>query len=85
MSAHDLAKRRAIPEGRDPVSVFFCVRCGVSYRDSEEISSERGISVDYATPNRWGLDTLASLQKLRTLAFGDKGRVSHLMSFHFLE
>jgi putative transposase len=34
-------------------AVFFYVRYGVSYRDLEEIMAERGVSVDYATLNRW--------------------------------
>ncbi|MDP5220827.1 IS6 family transposase [Ruegeria sp. 2205SS24-7] len=34
-------------------AVFFYVRYGVSYRDLEEIMSERGIEVDNTTLNRW--------------------------------
>ncbi len=34
-------------------AVFFYVRYGVSYRDLEEIMSERGIAVDHTTLNRW--------------------------------
>ena len=34
-------------------AVFFYVRYSVSYRDLEEIMAERGVSVDYATLNRW--------------------------------
>ncbi|MDP5220824.1 IS6 family transposase [Ruegeria sp. 2205SS24-7] len=34
-------------------AVYFYVRYGVSYRDLEEIMAERGVSVDYATLNRW--------------------------------
>lgn len=34
-------------------AVFFYVRYGVSYRDLEEILTERGVNVDHATLNRW--------------------------------
>ncbi len=34
-------------------AVFFYVRYSVSYRDIEEIMSERGVSVDHTTLNRW--------------------------------
>jgi putative transposase len=34
-------------------AVFFYVRYAVSYRDLEEILSERGVQVDHATLNRW--------------------------------
>jgi putative transposase len=34
-------------------AVFFYVGYAVSYRDLEEISAERGVSVDHATLNRW--------------------------------
>jgi putative transposase len=34
-------------------AVFFYVRCGVSYRDLEEIMAERGVETDHATLNRW--------------------------------
>lgn len=34
-------------------AVFFYVRYGVSYRDLEEIMSERGVAVDHTTLNRW--------------------------------
>lgn len=34
-------------------AVFFYVRYAVSYRDLEEILSERGDRVDHATLNRW--------------------------------
>ena len=34
-------------------AVFFYVRYAVSYRDLEEIMAERGVTVDYATLNRW--------------------------------
>jgi len=34
-------------------AVFFYVRDGVSYRDLEEIMSERGVEVNHATLNRW--------------------------------
>jgi len=34
-------------------AVYFYVRYGVSYRDLEEIMSERGIQVDHSTLNRW--------------------------------
>jgi putative transposase len=34
-------------------AVLFYVRYGASYRDLEAIMSERGVSVDYATLNRW--------------------------------
>jgi len=30
-------------------AVFYYVRCGVSYRDLEEIMAERGVQVDDAT------------------------------------
>jgi len=36
-------------------AVFFYVRYAVSYRDLEEIMAERGVTVDHATLNRWGL------------------------------
>lgn len=34
-------------------AVYFYVRYAVSYRDLEEIMSERGVDVDHATLNRW--------------------------------
>ena len=34
-------------------AVFFYVRYAVSYRDLEEILTERGVQVDHATLNRW--------------------------------
>jgi putative transposase len=34
-------------------AVFFYVRYAVSYRDLEEIMTERGVDVDHATLNRW--------------------------------
>ena len=34
-------------------AVFFYVRYGVSYRDLEEILTERGGRVDYVILNRW--------------------------------
>lgn len=34
-------------------AVFFYVRYAVSYRDLEEILTERGVGVDHATLNRW--------------------------------
>ncbi|MFJ6322040.1 MULTISPECIES: IS6 family transposase [unclassified Rhizobium] len=34
-------------------AVFFYVRYPVSYRDLQEILSERGIAIDHATLNRW--------------------------------
>ena len=34
-------------------AVLFYVRYGASYRDLEAIMAERGVSVDYATLNRW--------------------------------
>ncbi len=34
-------------------AVFFYLRYGVSYRDLEEIMSERGVAVNYSTLNRW--------------------------------
>ena len=34
-------------------AVFFYLRYGVSYRDLEEIMSERGVAVDHTTLNRW--------------------------------
>ena len=34
-------------------AVFFYLRYAVSYRDLEEIMSERGVKVDHATLNRW--------------------------------
>jgi len=34
-------------------AVFFYVRYAVSYRDLEEILTERGVTVDHATLNRW--------------------------------
>jgi len=34
-------------------AVFFYVRYGVSYRDLEEILTERGVEVDHATLNCW--------------------------------
>ncbi|WP_151720818.1 IS6 family transposase [Gemmobacter serpentinus] len=34
-------------------AVFFYVRYPVSYRELEEIMSERGVAVDHATLNRW--------------------------------
>ena len=36
-------------------AVFFYVRYAVSYRDLEEILAERGVAVDHATLNRWGV------------------------------
>ncbi|CTQ47438.1 IS6 family transposase [Roseibium aggregatum] len=36
-------------------AVFFYVRYSVSYRDLEEIMQERGVDVDHATLNRWGV------------------------------
>ena len=33
-------------------AMFFYVRCGISYRDLEEIMAERGVEVDHATLNR---------------------------------
>ena len=34
-------------------AVFFYVRYAVSYRDLEEILTERGVNVDHTTLNRW--------------------------------
>ncbi len=34
-------------------AVYFYVRYGVSYRDLEEIMSDRGVSVDHSSLNRW--------------------------------
>jgi putative transposase len=34
-------------------AVYFYVRFAVSYRDLEEIMTERGVDVDHATLNRW--------------------------------
>ena len=34
-------------------AVFFDVRYEVSYRDLEEIMTERGVGVDHANLNRW--------------------------------
>lgn len=34
-------------------AVFFYVRYGVSYRDLEEITAERGVEIDHATLSRW--------------------------------
>lgn len=34
-------------------AVFFYLRYGVSYRDLEEIMTERGVDLDHATLNRW--------------------------------
>ena len=34
-------------------AVFFYVRYAVSYRDLEEILTERGVNIDHATLNRW--------------------------------
>ena len=36
-------------------AVYFYLRYGVSYRDLEEIMAERGVTVDHATLNRWGV------------------------------
>lgn len=36
-------------------AVFFYVRYAVSYRDLEEIMAERGVQLDHATLNRWGV------------------------------
>jgi putative transposase len=36
-------------------AVFFYVRYAVSYRDLGQILAERGVSVDHATLNRWGV------------------------------
>ena len=35
------------------IAVFCYVRYGVSYRDLEEITEERGVNVGHATLNRW--------------------------------
>jgi putative transposase len=42
-------------------AVYFYVRYAVSYRDSEDILAERGVSVDHATLNRWVIKYSASL------------------------
>lgn len=34
-------------------AMYFYLRYSVSYRDLEEILSERGVVVDHATLNRW--------------------------------
>ena len=34
-------------------AVFFYAHYGVSYRNLEEIMTERGVEIDHATPNRW--------------------------------
>jgi len=34
-------------------AVFFYVRYAVSYRDLEEIMTERGVQIDHETLNRW--------------------------------
>lgn len=36
-------------------AVFFYVRYSVSYRDLQEIMAERGVELDHATLNRWGV------------------------------
>lgn len=36
-------------------AVFFYVRYSVSYRDFQEITAERGVDIDHATLNRWGV------------------------------
>jgi putative transposase len=53
-------------------AVFFYVRYAVSYRDLEEIMSERGVQVDHATLNRWvvkyspKIATMAQIRKQPT-------------------
>jgi putative transposase len=42
-------------------AVFFYVRYGVSYRDVEEIFSERNVKVDHSTLNRWVIKYSSSL------------------------
>ena len=37
-------------------AVYFYVRYAVSYHDLEEIMAERGVDVDHATINRWGIE-----------------------------
>ncbi|MBD0866221.1 MAG: IS6 family transposase [Rhodobacteraceae bacterium] len=44
------------PEGVILYTVVFHVRYGVSYCDPEEIMAEHGVTVDYATLDRWGIE-----------------------------
>jgi putative transposase len=65
-------------------AVFFYVRYGVSYRDLEEIMTERGVQIDHATLNRWvvkyspDIAKAAQTRKQTTAGFWriDKGTAS---------
>jgi IS6 family transposase len=35
------------------LAVRWCLRCGLAYRDVEELLAERGITVDHVTIYRW--------------------------------
>lgn len=44
-------------------AVFFYVRYAVSYRDLEEIMTERGVEVDHVTLNRWVIKYASAIAK----------------------
>jgi transposase-like protein len=41
------------PPGVILLAVRWCLRCGLSYRDVEELLAERGVDVDHVTIYRW--------------------------------
>lgn len=45
-------------------AVFFYVRYAVSYRDLEEIMTERGVRIDHATLNRWVIKYSPTIAKI---------------------
>lgn len=48
---------QGVPLPKDVIlyAVFFYLRYAVSYRDLEESMAERGVVIDHATLNRWGV------------------------------
>ncbi|TWD44787.1 hypothetical protein FB480_1218 [Agrobacterium vitis] len=55
LCAYDQFQRQPLPEDVIFYAVFFYIRYAVSYRDLEEIMTERGLKVDHATLSRWGV------------------------------
>ena len=64
-----------VPKPVITFAVYFYLRYGVSYRDLEEIMAERGVTVDDATLNRWGVKHAPEVAKMAQKRITiDKGR-----------
>ena len=65
------------------IAVRWYLRCGLSYRDVEELLLERGVEVDHVTIYRWVLrftPLLAEAARPCRHAVGDRWRVDETLS-----